>query len=238
MKTRERLIAYAIKYNGDINMITKAIFLNEEAPYLPYQNCFTIFDKCYPEAFYSLKIPPLVVFYRGNLELLEKSKIGVVGSRKPSEYALKATKALVLNKSNEVIVSGLARGIDTIAHTYANKTIGILGSGINYIYPYDNKELYHYMEKEGLILSEYPNNVPPIRHHFPFRNRLIAALSREVYVMESHEKSGTLSTINEALELGKDIKVLPFDVFDPKGNYNNQLINEGAQMITYNDLYV
>lgn len=239
MRTRERLISLAIKYNGDLNKVSKSFLNGEEAPNLLNVNCFTVFDPIYPACFMKLKDPPLVLFYKGNLSLLEeKDKIGVIGSRQASTYALEATKRLVLNNNDKVIVSGLAKGIDGQAHKYANKTIGILGCGINYIYPFDNKDIYKRMEREGLILSEYPNFVAPLKYHFPFRNRLIAALSNELYVMQSRQRSGTCTTINEALELGKDVKVLPFDVFNKDGEFNNYLINEGAQMITYNDLFV
>lgn len=238
MKDKERLISYAIKYNGDFTRIAKAYVTNEDTPSLPYEKCFTVFDDCYPMEFMMLNRPPLVVFYKGNLELLGERKIGVVGSRNACEYALNSTKALVINKSDKVIVSGLAKGVDAYAHKYARKTIGILGCGIDYIYPFENKELYKRMEKEGLILSEYPNIVKPLKYHFPFRNRLIAALSDEIYIMQSRKASGTITTINEALELGKDIKVLPYDIFNPDGIYNNFLINEGALMISHRDLFV
>lgn len=238
MKTRERLISYAIKYNGDISKVVKAYLNNEETPILPYENCFTICDEIYPISFFRLKTPPIVVFYKGDLSLLNNpSKIAVVGSRDPSQYALEATKTLVLNKKDKVVVSGLAKGIDACAHKYASKTIGVLGCGIDYIYPLENKDLYKRIEKEGLLLSEFPNIVPPLKYHFPFRNRLIAALADEVYVMQSRFKSGTYSTINEALELGKDVKVLPFDVFNKEGCYNNSLIEEGSQIITHDDLF-
>lgn len=238
MKRKEKLISLAIKYNGDLKKIAKAYINNEEAPSVYYENCFTIFDECYPSAFLKLNAPPLVIFYKGNLDLLKHEAIGVVGSRNACKYALEATKALVLNNDDKVIISGLAKGIDAQAHRFAKKTIGILGCGIDYIYPYDNKDLFIKIANEGLILSEYPNYVKPLRYHFPFRNRLIASLSKEIYVMQSRAKSGTFATINEGLELGKDIKVLPYDIFNPDGIYNNYLIQEGALIISYKDLFV
>lgn len=238
MRTKEKLISYAIKYKGNLGKIIRAYNLDEEISLIPYEECFTIFDECYPDCFRKLKIPPLVIFYKGDIRLLKKDKIGVVGSRNACEYALSATKALVLNKKDKVIVSGLAKGVDGQAHRYAKKTIGVLGCGINYIYPRDNIDLFKRMESDGLILSEYPNTVEPLKYHFPFRNRLIAALADEIYVMQSKERSGTLTTINEALELGKEVKVLPYGVFNTSGSYNNYLINEGANMISYEDLNV
>lgn len=231
MDKRKRLISLVLKYHGDYNRLIKAISENEEVIECSQQKCLTIFDDEYPQVFHELKYPPLVLFYKGNLNLLKEEKISVVGSRNASDYALKATRDLCLHYSDRVIVSGLAKGIDAMAHQYASKTIGVIGCGIDYIYPYCNKELYKIVEKEGLILSEYPGMTKPLAYHFPFRNRLIAALGDTVYIMQSSQKSGTMSTINEALELGRDIKVLPYNIYSPEGEYNNHLINEGAQMI-------
>lgn len=231
MDKRKRLISLTLKYHGDYNRIVKAIKENEEVTECSDQKCLTIFDDAYPEVLHELKYPPLVLFYKGNPDLLKEDKISVVGSRNACDYALKATKDLCLHHRDKVIVSGLAKGIDAMAHTYARKTIGIIGCGIDYIYPYCNKELYKKLEKEGLILSEYPGMTKPLAYHFPFRNRIIAALSDTVYIMQSSLKSGTMSTISEALELGRDVKVLPYDIYSIEGEYNNHLINEGALMI-------
>lgn len=236
MNKKEKLISIAIKNKGDYKKIKEDIISGTSVEYVACQNCFTIFDDIYPKELLDLTDPPFVLFYKGNLDLLKQEKIGIVGSRFPSDYALKATRALANNKK-EVVVSGLAKGIDACAQSSAKRSIGILGSGIDYIYPKENKELYQKLEKEGLLLSEYPNNTVPFAYHFPFRNRIISALSREVYVMELNEKSGTMTTVNETLKLGKDVKVLPFSVFSEKDVYNNTLINEGALMISYNDLF-
>ena len=230
MDNREILISYAIKYEGNYNLINKAIINKEKVDYLKYDNCLTIFDDNYPKEFLYLRNPPLVLFYKGNIDLLKEDKIAIIGTRNPCEYSSLATKALALN-INKVVVSGLAKGIDGIAHNYSARSIGILGCGIDYIYPKENYDLYKKLESTGLILSEYYGKALPLAYNFPFRNRLIAALAKEIYVMEAHEKSGTLTTINEALDLGKEIKVLPFDVFNKQGIYNNFLIEEGASII-------
>ena len=177
-----------------------------------------------------------MLFTKGNRELLKKRKIAVVGSRSPCAYALKATEAIVRAKRDRVIVSGLARGIDACAHAYAKETIGVLGCGIERIYPSENSELYQRIAREGLLLSEYPGNCPPFPYHFPFRNRIIAALSDEVYVTDAKERSGTLTTVDQALELGRDVRVLPFPLFDSDRHCNNRLIAEGALMIDEEDL--
>lgn len=238
MGNREKLIGLAFKYQGEYQKIIKAINDQEEVEEKSFDNCITIFDENYPIELRELKYPPLVLFYKGNLDLLKGSKIAVVGSRIPCEYALKATDCLVNKNKDKVIVSGLAKGIDARAHTRAEYTIGILGCGIDYIYPYENRELYIKLEKQGLILSEYPGLTKPLAYHFPFRNRIIAALATSVYVMQSSEKSGTVTTINEAVELQRDVKILPFSVFEELGQYNNKLINDGALLINSDDLII
>lgn len=225
------LISYSIHFNGEYKQIIKAIKDNLSLPVKSVDNAITILDNNYPKAFLDLKYPPFVLYYKGDLSLLKQAGIGVVGSRKACDYALKATKQLVLNNSDKVIISGLAKGIDSQAHRYATKTIGILGCGIDYIYPKENYELIKRVEKEGLLLSEYPFLSKPLGYHFPFRNRLIVALSETVYIMQSNIRSGTMTTINEALEMGKEVRVLPYDIFDNDGINNNNLIFEGATPI-------
>lgn len=233
---REDLIYYSLKYEGDYNKIIKAINSKEEIEAFDMPKAITIFDETYPKAFLELKYPPFVLYYEGNINLLKEDCIGIVGSRNPCDYSIKATE-LLAKASNKVIVSGLAKGIDKIAHQNANKTIGILGSGINYYYPLENKELIDDMKNNQLVISEYPDKVKPLAYHFPFRNRLIAALSKTVYIMETKELSGTMTTVNEALELGKEIKVLPFELFQSNGKGNLKLIHEGADIIDTEDFF-
>jgi len=237
MNVKEKIVSLAIKYNGDYRYIQKAIQNEEEVELVKQDNVITIFDKEYPKNLFSLDYPPYVLFYKGNKELLKEKMIGVVGSRNPCEYALKATKQLCKHYKDKVVISGLAKGIDACSHENAYKTIGVIGCGIDYIYPYCNKYLYEKLSKDGLIISEYPGITPPYAYHFPFRNRLIAALANEIYIMEAQQKSGTLTTINQAQSIGKDVKVLPFDVFNSSGIFNNQLIEEGAQIISNEDLF-
>lgn len=233
---REELIYYSLKYEGDYNKIIEAITNKEKIESFIVPKAITIFDDIYPKEFLELKNPPFVIYYEGDISLLKEEKIGVVGSRKPSEYSLDVCKKLCENNKN-VVVSGLAKGIDACAHANSKRTIGILGSGINYYYPLENKHLIDDMKKNNLVLSEYPDKVKPYACHFPFRNRLIAALSKIVYIMETGEHSGTMTTVNEALELGRDIKVLPFEVFTEKGKGNLKLIHEGADIIDTDDIY-
>ncbi len=232
----ELLKSYSFYFKGEYRRIAKAIRNRETVPHFDVAGAVTILDEEYPRSFLDLKYPPFVFYYKGDLSLLKKEAIGVVGSRKPCDYALTATKALVKHHSDKVIVSGLAKGIDACAHAHAQRTIGILGCGIDYIYPYCNRKLIEDVGKNDLIISEYPAMSLPYACHFPFRNRLIAALSDRVYIMQSSEKSGTMTTVNEALELGKEVKVLPYDVFAEEGRHNLQLIAEGACPITFEEI--
>ena len=231
---RTKLIKYAIACGGEYDDIIKAINegMNVDNVSVEGINAITIYDEAYPKELLELKFPPFVLFYKGNLELLKEDKIGIVGSRNPSDYSKRATSKIATFTS-DVVVSGLAKGIDTTAHSCASRTIAVLGCGIDYVYPLDNKYLFYILSnsKNGLILSEYPGLTKPLGYHFPFRNRIISALSHTLYVMECKQKSGTMTTVNEALELGRNVEVLPFDVFADKEIYNNTLISEGAQII-------
>lgn len=233
---RNLLIDYSYNFAGEYDRIIKAIKNNEEVKHVEIANCFTIFDECYPKSLLDLKYPPLVIYYKGNLDLLKGDAIGIVGSRIACKYALEATRRLVEKNFDKVIISGLAKGIDYQAHLYANSTIGVLGCGIDYIYPLCNYDLIKRVEQNGLILSEYPSMSKPLGYHFPFRNRIIAALANKIYIMQSTSKSGTMTTINEALELGKQICVLPYDIFDLNGIQNNTLIYEGATPIAREEI--
>ena len=233
---RDLLISYAVHYKGEYRDIINAINEKRSVPQIRIDNAITIFDEAYPSRLFDLKYPPVVLFYKGDIGLLNRKAIAIVGSRKPCDYALKATKALSMKNKDQVIISGLAKGIDACAHENAQETIGILGCGIDYIYPFKNYELFKKIEKRGLIISEYPGMYKPLAFHFPFRNRIIAALSERVYVMQSAERSGTMTTVNESLEMGKEVKVLPYDIFDENGIHNNRLIYEGATPILKDEI--
>ena len=228
---RIKLISYSYYYLGEYDKILQAISRNEDVPLVNIPNAITIFDEAYPKILFNLKYPHFVLYYKGNLDLFKQDSISIVGSRNPCEYALKATQCLAKANSDKVIISGLAKGIDACAHENSTKTIGVLGCGIDYIYPRCNYDLIKKMERENLIISEYPGMSKPLGYHFPFRNRIIACLSSTTYVMQSTLKSGTMTTINEALELGKEVRVLPYDIFNEYGENNNHLIYEGATPI-------
>ena len=233
----KQLLAYSIKYEGDYASIHKACMNNE--PYIPVQEegfYFTIYDNIYPEALKVLKNPPYVLYYRGNIDLLNRESVSVIGSRNALSYSIRWTEKLVRELSKRyVIVSGLAKGIDGLAHQIAmenGSTIAILGCGIDVIYPKTNKDLYNQIKMNGLILSEYPGKTEVRKHQFVMRNRIIAGLGQSLYVMQSNLKSGSMITVNVALDCGKDITCLPFNCDQIEGEGNNFLIQQGANILT------
>ncbi len=235
MTISEKICDYAIYYEGNWSKIAKAISSKENVPHYKCNHFITIEDEEYPDAFRNLRFPPWVIFYHGNINLLKKKCISIVGSRIASEYGITCTKKIVKQLSNEyVIVSGLAKGIDAISHEAAineNKhTIGVIGSGLLTHYPRCNEDLYQEMFRHELVISEYPDQVGVRKEHFPWRNRLIAALGEKLIVTEASYKSGTMLTVNEAICLSKEIYVVPYPLSDTESGCN-LLANQGANVI-------
>lgn len=245
IEMRDILIYLAIKYSGDFNMIYEAIKNKwkidgkECKEVLKTLKCHTLtmVDATYPSFLRALHKPPFVLFYYGNIDLLTKNKkIGVVGTRKPSEYGISATEKLlidVLNKKEVTIVSGMAMGIDQVAHQTALKmnknTIGVLANGIDTFYLKKDMNLYDEIKVKGLIISEYPFNCPVKKENFVSRNRIIAAISDVLLVTEAKIKSGTSFTVNYGLDLGKTILCVP-DRID-NDSLCNAYIQQGAKLI-------
>ncbi len=242
MKPREHLIYLALKFNGDYRRIMETIhnkdyvIEDEELPPI-HSEVMTFLDDDYPEEFKKQPQPPLVLFYKGDISLIKnrKNNLAVIGTRKPTTYGLYATEKIVKEVGkNVVIVSGLAKGIDRCAHECAlnkqNKTIAVLGCGINVCYPEENKDIYERIANEGLLISEYPNLTPPIPEHFPFRNRLITLFSNVLLITQAYARSGTSITANWALAQNKDVLCVPYPLY----SYSlcNELIQHGAALVT------
>ncbi len=232
---RENLIAYAIRYQGNWKKIANAITMQEVPIRYPYQPCITILDEKYPISLKRLQNPPWVLFYEGNLSLLEREKVTIVGSREMTAYG-KAVTRLVANtlKKDFVIVSGLAKGVDGESHRCAldkGSTIGVVGHGLDTIYPRCNRDLYQVMREQHLILSEFPRGTPIQKYNFPYRNRILAGLSKAVIVTQAKKKSGTMHTVNEAIEIGTDVYTVPYPFLDESGNGCNLLLQEGANIL-------
>lgn len=232
---REQLLAYSLKYKGDHRRIKAALLHKEHYDSIDYKGMYlTLVDAHYPQGLKQLHDPPYVLYLRGRQDLLNLPMISIVGSRNHGDYSALWTKKCVEHFNNYVIVSGMAKGIDGLAHTHALKqgTIAVLGCGIDIIYPKQNMDLYHLIAKMGCIISEYPEHTPIQKHQFVARNRIIAALGQVLLVMESHPKSGSMVTVNNALDCGKDVYCLPFSLDMPEGQGNNLLIQQGANILT------
>lgn len=197
----------------------------------------TILDKGYPEGWLHSYLPPVVVFCAGNIRLLEQPCLSVVGSRSPSAYGKTVLNDMIppLVAEGITLVSGLAKGIDQMVHSCAIKnggaTIGIIGTGLDVIYPRENASLQRKMMAEQLVISEYPLGSKPERYHFPMRNRLIANLSLATLVIEATEKSGSLITANLALQENRDVFAVPGNITSRLSVGTNQLIKAGAACV-------
>ena len=195
-------------------------------------------DERYPEPFRSLSEPPFLLFAAGDLELLRAPAVAFVGTRSPSTYGRAAAIELAggLARAGYAVVSGMARGIDTEAHQAAlaegGPTVGVLGHGIDSVYPPENRALFRQVRERGLLLTEFPPGERPKAGNFPRRNRLIAALSRAVVVVEMGLKSGAQHTVGYALERGLDVMAVPGPIGAPTSAGTNQLIRDGARMVT------
>ncbi|MBV7503748.1 DNA-processing protein DprA [Bacillus sp. sid0103] len=198
----------------------------------------TIMDKEYPPLLKEIYQPPWALFAKGDLSLLEKDpKLAVVGSRQATQYGKNAIRLIFpqLIDNGVLIVSGLARGIDALAHEYAIKnggnTIAVIAGGFYHIYPKENLNLALEMMKNQLVLSEYPPDTKPLRWHFPSRNRIISGLSKGTLIIEAKRKSGSLITANFAVNEGRDVFSLPGSIFNPYSIGANELIQQGAKLV-------
>lgn len=202
-------------------------------------------SKFYPERLRNIYSPPKQLFCFGNLSLLNfENNIAVIGSRDYSFYGKRVADDFSFNlaKNDFCIISGLARGIDSFAHMAAldakGRTIAVLGSGLDNIYPKENMKLAkRIVENGGLIISEYELGTRPLKQHFPARNRIISGLSDGVLVVEARKNSGTNITVDFALEQGKDIFVVPGNIYSNTSDGTNFLIKEGAiPVVSYKNI--
>lgn len=195
-------------------------------------------DPLFPENLKRIKNPPKVLYFSGNLNLENRPILGVVGTRRCSDYGKKLVLDFVkvLAQAGFIIVSGLAKGIDSLAHQVClenkGKTIAILGSGLNHIYPKENIPLAkRIVESGGALISEYPPDTLPKQYHFPERNRLIAGLSLGILVIEAREKSGALITAQWAFLQKKPVFAIPGSIFWETSRGCHFLIQKGAKLV-------
>ncbi len=246
----EKIINYHIKYMEKNNI-----------------DIIHIYEKDYPQLLKEIYDPPISLYIKGNKSILNNKNIGIVGCRECSEYGKKAAKyfAYNLSKQNINIISGLAKGVDSYAHlgslstikdgehknkineitnkggkynTNCGKTIAVIGNGLDSIYPKENTLIANQIiNSGGAIISEYPCGTKPDKMNFPARNRIISGMSSGIIVVEAKEKSGTLITVDHALEQGRDVFVVPGNINSINSAGTNELIKQGAKIVTtYEDV--
>jgi DNA processing protein len=210
-------------------------------------NVITYLDEGYPFLLREIEDFPILLYYKGDVSLLNDNVFAVVGTRSITSYGKKATQSFVtdLVGAGFTIVSGMARGIDTAAHNAAldacGKTIAVWGTGIDVVYPPENSHLAkRIVENGGLIVTELKPASPAMHYHFPVRNRLISALSVGVLVPEAGLKSGSLITLDYALDHGKNIYIVPGQIYSPQSEGCNQMLKDaqGALVTNINDILI
>jgi DNA processing protein len=197
--------------------------------------CLLPSDAPFPAAFREIPDPPTLLFAQGNLEALTAPAVAIVGSRDHTAYGAEVCRAVAgaAAESGLAVVSGMARGLDAIAHSTAlavgGTTIGVLGNGLGVIYPAANRTLYQAVAERGLLLTEFPPGERPGAGAFPRRNRLISALARVTVVIEAAAGSGTMITVSTALAQGRDVMAVPGSITSPTSIGTNRLIRDGAE---------
>ncbi len=195
-------------------------------------------DDEYPPALKEIYDPPPVLYFRGGFIPEDVNGVAVVGTRRASAYGREACAALVrdLAAAGVTIVSGLARGVDAIAHTTAleagGRTIAVMGTGVDVIYPADHRQLAQRIADTGALVSEYPLGTRPDSRHFPRRNRLLSGLTLGVLVVEAPMDSGVMHTVRFALDQGRDVFAVPGSIFSPTSLGANRLVQDGAKLVT------
>jgi DNA processing protein len=229
----DKTIARLIKTGSDKKFADTQIELLHKAN----ARMITFWDKEYPQALKNIYDPPAALFVRGSLVNDDERSVAVVGTRSPGAYGKLITEKLSreLAQNNITVISGLARGVDTIAHRASlsggGRTIAVLGSGVDVIYPDENSSLAESIMEKGALLSEFPMGSKPDAPHFPRRNRLISGIGKGVIVVEAGLKSGALITAHFAADQGREVFAVPGNINNPKSHGCNSLIQQGAKLI-------
>jgi DNA processing protein len=203
----------------------------------PLNRILTIADAEYPQFLLSTADPPLLLYVKGHLELLNAKSLAVVGSRSASAQGLRNAEAFAnsISDAGLCIVSGMAHGIDAAAHLGglhgAGSSIAVVGTGLDKVYPAANRELAHHLAQEGCIISEFPLGTPPLAANFPRRNRIISGLSLGCLVVEASVQSGSLITARMALEQGREVFAIPGSIHSPQSKGCHALIKQGAKLV-------
>lgn len=202
----------------------------------------TYFDENYPPLLKEIYQPPWCLFLKGNTALLNNpNKLAIVGARQASSYGSSVIQYILppLIKKNIIIISGLAKGIDALAHQTTmdcgGNTIAVIAGGYFHLYPREHQKLAQRITSENLILSEYPPETKPMKWHFPARNRIISGLSMGTIIIEAKRKSGSLITANYALQEGREVFAIPGSIFSDLSEGTNDLIQQGAKLVLTGD---
>ncbi|WP_181348797.1 DNA-processing protein DprA [Thalassobacillus sp. CUG 92003] len=212
--------------------------LNKLEAFAEKYHCVTWFDQHYPTLLRHIPDPPLVLYMNGDLTLLDPLfSLSVVGTRTPSREAFANMENVLapLISKRVTLISGMAAGIDQFAHrlaiSYHGKTIAVLGSGFQYIYPKNDIPLYQCLADQHLVISEYVPDQPPRKYQFPERNRIISGLTQATLVVEAKVKSGSLITVSQALEQGREVFAMPGSLQHPTSEGCHKLIQDGAKLV-------
>ncbi|MDN6256806.1 MAG: DNA-processing protein DprA [Tetragenococcus halophilus] len=230
-------IAQINRYKGMFRQSFREISGDWLKEKLQDQQYVTWLSSDYPAELLELPYPPLVIFYRGNLDLLDYPRLAFVGARQASKYSTQVISKLLptIVKRQFVIVSGLAKGVDRMSHEMTIRsgglTIGVVGCGLDICYPREVSALFGEMKKNHLVLSEYPQGTPIQKNHFPMRNRIIAGLSKATCVIEAKERSGSLITAQLALDYGKEVFAIPGEILTGQSDGCHRLIQDGAKCV-------
>lgn len=192
-------------------------------------------DDAFPRLLHHIADPPPVLYVRGEMRPEDDTSVAIVGTRRPTVYGRQAAETFArgLSEHGVTVISGLARGIDTVAHQAAleggGRTVAVLGSGLDIIYPAENRNLAAEISRRGAVISEFPLGTKPDGINFPRRNRIISGLSAACVVIEAGDSSGALITAEFALEQGRDVFAVPGNIFSPASRGPNRLITDGAR---------
>ena len=236
LKLAQNIISSLKNFNEVKNVVEKEISNIEKMN----AGIITFWDDKYPLLLKNIYSPPLILYTLGDIDLLNNSIIAIVGTRTPSDYGkIYAEKfSSDLTKSGIVIASGMARGIDSVAHAAAlnsgGKTIAIIGSGLDVVYPPENRKLFNRIKESGLIISEYPLGTKPDAPNFPKRNRIISGISLGTLVIETRTNGGAIQTAGHALTQNREVFALPGNLTSQQSEGTNQLIKRSEAKLVQN----
>jgi DNA processing protein len=236
---KEAFLAAGINNTVSDAILQRRISLNVEEYWEKIQaagiNILTWDDEGYPNRLREIDQPPPVIYYRGTLVFEDEWSVAIVGTRRITSYGRQVTEELAafLARNGITVISGMARGVDSVAHQAAldngGRTIAVLGCGVETIYPPENRQLAEKIMSAGCLLSDYAPGTPPDAKNFPPRNRIISGLGLATVVVEAGERSGALITATFAVDQGREVYAVPGPIYAPQSKGTNKLIMQGAQ---------